>query len=202
MQGTTVFTEKELLKQMQAGDRVAFRAIYDRYWERLYRAARDKVSYPENAEEIVQDIFADMWERRKTLMIGNLEHYLFRAVKHKVLDYIRAQIVRRQHEDAVLQVASDYGQADAEEELAYRELKDAFHSGLDDLPEKTREIFRLSRIEHLSVREISDTLHIPERTVSYHIAQALGILRVHLKDFILCFLVLHTIVLLREVWEY
>src|SRR5690606_1108912 len=120
----------------------------------------------------------------------------------KVLDYIRAQIVRRQHEDAVLQVASDYGQADAEEELAYRELKDAFHSGLDDLPEKTREIFRLSRIEHLSVREISDTLHIPERTVSYHIAQALVILRVHLKDVILCFLVLHTIVLLREVWEY
>lgn len=186
MQGTTIFTEAELLQKMRSGDRAAFRTIYDRYWERLYRVARDKVLYPENAEEMVQDIFLDIWERREALTVGSLENYLFRAVKHKVLDYVRAQIVRRQHEDFVLQVSYEREDADIEEELAYRELTEAFHSGLNDLPEKTREVFRLSRMEQLSGKQISDMLQIPERTVSYHIAQAVNVLRVHLKDFMLC----------------
>lgn len=193
MREISVPMEDELLRQLGAGDRSAFRTIYDRYWDRLYKTARDKVLYPENAEEIVQDIFVDLWERRKILVIGDLEHYLFKAVKYKVLDYIRAQMVRREHEAAVLQFSSEYGDPDTsgtEEELAYRELKEAFYSGLDDLPEKTREIFRLSRVGQLSAREISDTLGIPERTVSWHIAQALRILREHLRDFIVCLIVL------------
>ncbi len=192
MQGTTLFSEAELLQRMQTGDKTAFRIIYDRYWERLYSAASRKVLHPESAEEMVQDVFVDIWERREILIVGNLERYLFRAVKHKVLDYVRAQIVRRHHEAFILQVSSDYTGSETEEEVAYQELKAAFYSGLEDLPEKTREIFRLSREEQLSVREISGTLHIPERTVSYHIAQAVAVLRVHLKDFILCLLGLHT----------
>ncbi len=175
--------EKTILRLLRGGDTVAFKAIYDQYWDRLYKVAAQKVPCAENAEEIIQDIFVDLWERRELLVIGDLEHYLFRAVKYKVLDYIRAQMVRRQHEDSVLRAASEYGDPDVEEELAYRELREAFYSGLNDLPEKTKEIFRLSRVEHFSVREISETLSVPERTVTYHITQALRILRVCLKDY-------------------
>jgi RNA polymerase sigma-70 factor (family 1) len=186
--------EKTILRLLRGGDPVAFKAIYDQYWDRLYKVAAGKVPYAENAEEIIQDIFVDLWERRELLVIGDLEHYLFRAVKYKVLDYIRAQMVRRQHEDSVLRNTIEYGDPDIEEELAYRELREAFHSGLNDLPEKTKEIFRLSRVEHFSVREISETLRVPERTVTYHIAQALRILRVCLKDYMLYFILflLHT----------
>lgn len=177
--------EKTILRLLRGGDPVAFKAIYDQYWDRLYKVAVGKVPYAENAEEIIQDIFVDLWERRELLVIGDLEHYLFRAVKYKALDYIRAQMVRRQHEDSVLRAPIEYGDPDIEEELAYRELREAFHSGLNDLPEKTKEIFRLSRVEQFSVREISETLRVPERTVTYHIAQALRILRVCLKDYML-----------------
>ena len=175
--------EKTILHQLRAGDPAAFKAIYDLYWDRLYKTAVQKVPHAENAEEIIQDIFVDLWERRASLVIGDLEHYLFRAVKYKVLDYIRAQLVRRQHEDSVSHTAVGYGDPDIEEELAYRELRDAFHSGLNDLPEKTREIFRLSRVEQFSVHEISALLHIPERTISYHIVQAQRMLRICLKDY-------------------
>ncbi len=175
--------EKTILRQLRGGDPVAFKAIYDQYWDRLYKVAAGKVPCAENAEEIIQDIFVDLWERRELLVIGDLEHYLFRAVKYKVLDYIRAQMVRRQHEDAVLRVTIQYDDPDIEEELAYRELREAFHSGLDNLPEKTKEIFRLSRVEQFSVREISETLSVPERTVTYHITQAVRALKVCLKDY-------------------
>lgn len=178
-----VLTERDLLRQLGTGDRIAFELIYEQYWERLYRIAREKVLYPENAEEIVQDIFVDLWERRKGLAIHDLEHYLLRAVKYKVLDYVRAQIIRRQHENTVITLSEQFD-SETEEELAYRELRDAFQTALGDLPEKTREIFRLSRIEQLSSREISDRLQIPERTVTYHLAQGLRTLRVHLKDFV------------------
>ena len=176
--------EKTILRQLKGGDPVAFKTIYDQYWDRLYKTAVQKVPYAENAEEIIQDIFVDLWERRELLVIGDLEHYLFRAVKYKVLDYIRAQLVRREHEDSVLKAVVGYGDPDIEEELAYRELREAFHSGLNGLPEKTREIFRLSRVEQLSVHEISQIMSIPERTVSYHIVQAQRILRISLKDYI------------------
>ncbi len=175
--------EKTILRLLRGGDPVAFKAIYDQYWDKLYKVAAQKVPCTENAEEIIQDIFVDLWERREFLVIGDLEHYLFRAVKYKVLDYIRAQMVRRHHEDSVLRTTIEYGDPDIEEELAYRELREAFDSGLNDLPEKTKEIFRLSRVEQFSVREISKTLSVPERTVTHHIAQALRILRVCLKDY-------------------
>lgn len=182
--------EKTILRLLREGDPAAFKAIYDQYWDRLYKVAAEKVPYAENAEEIIQDIFVDLWERRELLVIGDLEHYLFKAVKYKVLDYVRAQIVRRKHEDSVQQVTIISGDPDIEEELAYRELREAFHSGLNDLPEKTKEIFRLSRVEQFSVREISETLSVPERTVTYHITQALRILRVCLKDYIPYLLIL------------
>src|SRR5690606_36593959 len=94
-----------------------------------------------------------------------------------------AQIVRRHHEEQVLEVATGRAEVDADEELAYQELKDAFLSGLNDLPDKTREIFWLSRMDQLSVREISGMLNIPERTITYHIARALDVLKIHLRDF-------------------
>src|SRR5690606_18512864 len=186
MHGIKVYNDAELLQQIRAGDKVAFRNVYERYWERLYRVARSKVGQVETAEEMIQDIFADVWERRESLSVINLERYLFRAVKYKALDYIRAQIVKRYNEDEILNASSEYTDAEAEEELAYQELKRAFDSGLNSLPEKTRGIFCLNKLEQLSVREISAELGIPQRTVSYHIAQALSVMRVHLKDFILC----------------
>lgn len=177
--------EKTILDKLKEGDSSAFREIYDQYWDRLYRLAVNKLPFGENAEEVVQDIFVDIWERREQLDVSNLEHYLFRSLKYKVLDFIRAQIVRRRYKDAVMQYASEnFDAPEVEEELAYRELKQALQMAISELPEKTRCIFQLSRMEHLSPREISERLNIPERTVSYHLAQGVEAMRSHLREFI------------------
>jgi RNA polymerase sigma-70 factor (family 1) len=166
----------------------AFQEIYKRYWYKLYTVARRKVEAQEDAEEIVQDIFVDLWERRIRLNINELDRYLFSAVKYKVLNYIKSRIVRQTYRDTVsLKIDAD---SNTEEELALQDLSQAITSGIENLPPKTQEIFRLNRLEGLSVREISDLLHIPERTVEYHVTQSLRSMRVYLKDFVVLMLTL------------
>ena len=184
----TIATDAVLIQLLETGDENAFQEIYKRYWYKLYAVARRKVEAQEDAEEIVQDIFVDLWERRIRLNINELDRYLFSAVKYKVLNYIKSRIVRQTYRDTVsLKIDAD---SNTEEELALQDLSQAITNGIENLPPKTQEIFRLNRLEGLSVREISDLLHIPERTVEYHVTQSLRSMRVYLKDFVVLMLTL------------
>src|SRR5690606_2497725 len=138
--------------------------------------------FQETAEEIVQDIFIDLWKRRENLLIERLDSYLYRAVKYRVIDVIRAGMVRKYHEESAGTIRySDSLRLDEDEEFAYKELYEAILEGLTVLPEKTSEIFRLNRLEQLSASEISERLQIPVRTVEYHITQALRAMKAYLK---------------------
>lgn len=184
MRGTIV-SDSELLQHLIAGDEAALRGLYDRYWNRLYEYAVHKLEYQETAEEIVQDVFIDLWRRRGELAIDRLEPYLFRAVRNRVIDVMKASLIRRHHEESSqLTRASDSRKLDAEEEFAYKELYLAIHEGLGLLPEKTGEIFRMNRLDQLSAREISTLLDMPLRTVEYHITHALRTMKVYLRDFL------------------
>jgi RNA polymerase sigma-70 factor (ECF subfamily) len=180
-----------LIELFQAGDESAFQEIYRRYWYKLYMVARRKVNAEEDAEEIVQDIFVDLWERRTRLHINELNKFLFSAVKYKVLNYIKSQMVRQAYQSDALNAKID-ADFNTEEELALGDLSQAILTGIKKMPSKTQEIFKLNRLEGLSVKEISELLQIPERTVEYHISQSLRTMRSYLKDFviygILCFL--------------
>ena len=81
-------TDAVLLERLGTGDQNAFQEIYQRYWYKLFQVARRKVIFEEDAEEIVQDIFVDLWERRERLLINDLSKFLFKAVKYQILDYI------------------------------------------------------------------------------------------------------------------
>lgn len=180
----TIVTDTILIELLQAGDESAFQEIYHRYWYKLYIVARRKVNAEEDAEEIVQDIFVDLWERRTRLTINELDKYLFSAVKYKVLNYIKSQIVRQTYQTERLSITID-ADSNTEEELAYKDLNQAIMEGIGQLPSKTQEIFQLNRLEGLSVKEIAELLHIPERTIEYHITQSLRTMRIYLKDFII-----------------
>jgi RNA polymerase sigma-70 factor (family 1) len=186
MQGTLV-TDASLLQLLANGDEDAFQALYDRYWERLYVYVVRKVEFQETAEEIVQDIFIDLWKRRESLLIERLESYLFGAARNRIVDVIRAGMIRRHHEasSGMSRFPGSAHSLDAEEELAYKELCSAIEDGLGLLPEKTGVIFKLNRLDQLSAREISVLLDIPVRTVEYHITQALRVMKIYLQEFLL-----------------
>ncbi|WP_128544575.1 sigma-70 family RNA polymerase sigma factor [Larkinella soli] len=174
---------------LQKGDHGAFREIYLRHWHPLLVMARRKLQSQEVAEELVQDLFVDLWERRQTARIDELRNYLFGAVKYKVLNEIRSRLQQSRFQQ---QAGASLPEADhrTEEMLAYEELSDAVRSSIALLPEKTQLIFRMNREENQSVRQIAHRLQVPERTVEYHLTQSVRALRLHLKDFVMCTLFL------------
>ncbi|GAB4019454.1 RNA polymerase sigma-70 factor [Spirosoma migulaei] len=180
---STNITDAILLERLAAGDQRAFQEIYQRYWYKLFQVARRKVLSEEDAEEIVQDIFVDLWERRQYLLVHDLSKFLFKAVKYQILDYLKAKFVRQTYQDNKQRFSQDTD-SQTEEQLALKDLNEAISTGIDQLPAKTQEIFRLNRLEGRSAKEIADLLQIPERTIEYHITQALRTMRSYLKDFI------------------
>lgn len=180
--------DAELVSAIAAGDRAAFRLLYERYQDEMYRVAMRKLRKREVAEEIVQDIFVNLWENRDRFRIGNARHYLLRSVRNHVLDYIRAQIVRQNHAKQFAGTGEAFHNA-TEEWVALHELHEAIQAGINGMPDKTREIFRLNRMDLLPADEISELLQVPKRTVEYHITVALRTMRECLKDFLPLWLV-------------
>lgn len=170
-------------------DELAFAEIYERYWLLLFRVAHRKAGSREGAEEIVQELFLALWNRRREQPILNLSGYLHAAVRYQVLDRLKSKTTHaaylsytRHHHPA-----ADCG---TEEALAADDLSMALVSSLSVLPLHTREVFRRSRFEHQSVREIADYLNLSQKTVEYHLTRALKVLRVRLKDFLVVLLLL------------
>lgn len=176
-------SDARLVEQLRGGDEIAFQQVYQRYWYKLYMTAKRKALSDADAEELVQDIFIDLWQRRSNLEIIHLKNYLVRAVKYKVINSYKSQLVRQQHQRFVMDSA-DAAENNTDSELALQDLMQAIKVSAEKLPEKTQEIFRLNRLEDKSVREVSKILGIPERTVEYHVTQSLKVMRRYLKDFL------------------
>lgn len=189
-----ILTDDELVKLLNAGDTYAFQAVYNKYWNELFKVSKKRLQSDDAAAEVVQDIFVDLWERRENLKIENLDRYLFTAVKYKVIDQIRSKLNRKESSDPIAEDMLSYFDDQADNNLAFEDLSSAVEKILIHLPSKTRDIFRMSRLENHSVREISSLLNIPERTVEYHITQSLRLLRAHLKDFVTYFFLLSTLI--------
>lgn len=182
---TRFLSDDELLiEQLRAGVEAAFHDIYRRYWQTLYITARRKLGSEEQAKEVVQDIFLDLWERRENLEVQDLQRYLLRAVKYKVINQIRSRIIQKKFE-----AYSVYSQTEThfheQNLMGFEDLSLAVNEAVSALPPKTKEIFVLNRFENKSAKEISSLLDVPERTVEYHITQSLRFLRQRLRDFVL-----------------
>ncbi len=155
-------------------DEEAFEAIYREYWLRLYDFALAKVHDTDVAEEIVQDLFVNLWEKRKDLRVTNLSGYLFVAVRNRIIDHYKQRLFS-DLETVDNITAPDYP-------LFLDELENELKQAVGRLPDKTREIFMLNRLEGKSVSEIAVKLNLPKRTVEYHITQGLRQLKTFLRS--------------------
>ena len=179
---SNALSEKDLLHQLSQDNVGAFKDIYDHYWHKMYLTALKKTQSNDVAEELVQEIFSKIWERRHNLNIENLETYLFTALKYAVISHIRTVIKSRQNENIDI-YADTFTTHNVENPQSTWDLQTALDSALRFLPDKTRLIFEMSRYEDMPHREIAHQLDISEKAVEYHITQALKLLRVQLKDF-------------------
>jgi RNA polymerase sigma-70 factor (family 1) len=179
-----VLTDEILLQLLKADNDKAFKEIYSRHWKSIFDSAYHRLANKEVAKELVQTIFLRIWEKRHTIQIQHLGSYLQTAIKNSIINYIESTLVHKKYLQHVIN-ANATTCNNTELTINFHELSQAIEKAIALLPEKTRHVFRLSRFDHLSIREIAANMNISEKAVEYHITQSLKTLRLHLKDFLL-----------------
>ena len=165
-------------------DEQAFRVFYNRHWPNLYLTACRKLRRTDIAEELTQDLFVKLWEKRHDAQLLNPAAYLNTAIRHLIISYIRQHL----HEANYLDHLRQYVPLEATatmDQVQFGQLNEAMQEALAELPEKTRTVFVMSRFEQLSVREMAQRLNLSEKAVEYHLTRSLTFLRGRLKDFAL-----------------
>ncbi len=171
-----------LLHLMKQDNKAAFTELYDRYWERLFVIAYNRLKDREAAEDSVHDVFAGLWANRSKLQIDSLRNYLAVAVKYSVLARIRKKMKEQEFFKADLQFQSQG--SDPEPALHHKELLLIIQAEVEQLPEKCRIIFKYSREKGMPVREIAEVLHLSPKTVENQLTKALRQLRFALRSFL------------------
>lgn len=174
------FSDEQLFKLVKQDDRKAFEELYKRYWSYLLDYAYKSLQSRQKAEDIVQEIFISLYQRRHSIeLLVSLKAYLSKALKFKVLNEIRSQIVRVTYEKNVFFSANCKN--DFAEELEAKELQQKLYKRIQQLPDKCKQTFLFSREENLSYKDISGGLGISVSTVEKHISKALKILKGNLN---------------------
>lgn len=163
-------------------DRRSFEKAYDVYWEKLFSICYNNIKDVEPAKGMVQDIFRSLWERRADVQIDNLEHYLVRSAKFKVFEYIRNKVNRQKH-NAFHATECLSSSNCTEEQVIVNELKAQVNHLVDTLPCQCKRVYKMSREQGLTNREIASALLISERAVEYHITKAMGRLKLALANY-------------------
>lgn len=160
----------DLVALYSKGDEMAFEELFNRHWSTLYQAVFGVVKDKEVASDIVQEIFVKLWEKRNELQIRNMRQYLIGAARLKSFEYLRNGKIAQQHIERLQEVKEENT---TEAWLNSKELQKTIERCVQQLPNKAKEVFKLSRFEHLSNREISSRLNISIKTVEGHITKAL-----------------------------
>ena len=171
-------TDEELWCGVIAEDSYAFNLLFERYWKPIYTTSYNFLKNKEIAQEITQEIFIVLWNKRKELKINSFRNYLNAMAKYKVFKHARAS------KSSPVVYMTDYPLIEntycnnkGDENLVITDLFRNLYLHLDDMPARCKEIFVMSRIEQLSNSEIAEKLHISKRTVETQISNALKHLR-------------------------
>jgi RNA polymerase sigma factor (sigma-70 family) len=156
-------TDEQLLSLLKGGDERALRLIYRKYWKTLYNECCRRLNDPQQSEELVQDILADLWEKRAEREIINLEAYLNTAVKYAVYrQYRRKKMLPFFEEPLEHLIYEDNG---ADSALFLKELHLFVEKWLAAQPEKRKEIFIRRYMAEQSTEQISREMDVPQKTV-------------------------------------
>lgn len=181
--------EQQWARRIQGGDHDAFEALFRRYYKPLCDFAeshRVGTSASEAAEDLVQEVFLDLWRRHQSWTLrATPRAYLFGAVRNKAIKRIKRQQVRRRwSEEQQARTESVQAFPGPGVDLRRREIERAMRQSVDRLPPRRRQVYVLSRDYGLTYNEIAAVMDISSRTVEHQMAHALKFLRGQLKHFL------------------
>lgn len=173
--------EQEILQKLAKNDRKVFEQVFKSHYTELCRFAMRYVREEIASEEIVQEVFINIWERRAELNINSsIKAYLFTAVRNRSFNYIKLQLPK-EHQKTDIDSLSEFQIDNTEDDLRLEEIKAYVNEAIDCLPKKCKAIFILSRTAGMTYREIADEMDISVKTVENQIGLALKKLREQLN---------------------
>ncbi|MCX6168761.1 MAG: RNA polymerase sigma-70 factor [Ignavibacteriales bacterium] len=178
-------SDRGLFELAKNNDQIAFNEIYKRYWSKLYIYAYNVLREKDICEDIIQEMFTNLWTRRKSLQIDNVSAYLYQAVRFQIFKQFRQRKLLERHNSEFEDFISENR---IEESMEYLELYNRIESLIESLPEQRKIIFRLSRNEELSNKEIASKLNLSVQTIKNQITNALKTIRKSLKSINIIFL--------------
>lgn len=171
-----------LISRFRNGDMEAFRKIYESFCEPLYRFAYSYLKDSFEAEEIIQDVFLKVWEKRAEVdEQKSFKSYLYRITVNKIFNELKHRVVKQKYEQH-LQNFDQTSIETPESSIQFQELNKKVEHLLTRLPEQQRNIFIMSRWKGLSNAEIADNLDLSIRTVENQIYRAAKFIKLHLND--------------------
>ncbi|GAB1404314.1 MAG: RNA polymerase sigma-70 factor [Lentimicrobiaceae bacterium] len=178
-------SEQLTLLALKQGDAKVFESVFKTYYTQLCIHVRRYVIDPDAAEEVVQDMFFKVWEKRNVLSVHtSLNAYLYRAATNQALNYIKYQKVTSQYKEYVGFTTNTATESNAHEELVSNDLETKIDFLIKSLPERRRMVFEMSRFEGLKYHEIAEKLKISVKTVEIQMSKALAFLRDNLKEYL------------------
>lgn len=169
----------------------SFNDIYTAFYKKSYLFVKSYVHDDMAAEDIVAESLIKLWERMKLEDVDPIQPFLFTILKNRSLDYLKHQVIKKEVIDSFtrklnreLEIRTSSLEASDPKEIFSSEVEQIIHSTLNSLPERTREIFLMSRFGNKSHKEIAEFFQISVKGVDYHIAQSVSVLRVGLKDYL------------------
>lgn len=188
MQDYNTYKDEDLLFCIKQDDENAYTELYNRYWKRMFWQIAKKVDSSAIAEELVQDIFTDIWVRRHQISIRiSVVAYLSAAVKYKVMN-----TQAKQHHELAYKQYQEFTQKTAvdavEQYLSFEELREQLERQLALLPEKCSLSFKLCRQEGLSQKEVALQMKTTPKAIERNIARAIKSLSVSMRQFLSFFI--------------
>ena len=175
--------DKKIIKDLKRGDIVAFDAVYEKYFHRLYGFVLRYLKRSEDAEGIVHDVFLKIWEARSKIEVyASFESFLFTIAYNTSISLLRKRVSETKSREYLKSQQQIYNADTAIDELHFKELNSKVQSLLRKLTPRQKEIYLLSREKGLTHKEIAQKLNISENTVKNHLVTALKYLKSHIYN--------------------
>lgn len=179
MRNFTDFNDNQLWQEIKADNYLAFDELINRFWKSLLNSAFKRIPSREVCEDLLQDVFLNIWIRRASLEIENPSAYLHTAIRFKVYTHFSRNQFSREFLEVFENITDHASHAD--NQVQYKELRHLVRAWIDTLPAKRRKIFKLYIEDNLSTKEIAKELDITQKTVQNQLNGSFGALKAKLS---------------------
>ncbi|BAV07361.1 RNA polymerase sigma-70 factor, ECF subfamily [Filimonas lacunae] len=181
MNRNLTYHNSELLERVAAGDNAAFTELFNQYWDNIYSVALVLTKSEAMAEDVVQEIFLKIWNKRQELTaVTRFDNYLFILARNHIFSDFKKLRIRKEHAERLQHYFSGY-EFTPEDQLMEKEVSAILEAAVAGLSAQQQQVYRLNREQGLTYEQIAEELGISVHTVRNHMVRALK----HIREYLL-----------------